>query len=107
VEALSTHGLSDAEIQQALYSVLLYAVAATQNDLAETRAIQRSGLAPGQWRAQQQRYLAALDAEGSTPTLCRVSVGARPDSDALFTRMLDALLDGIEATRASSPRASS
>jgi AcrR family transcriptional regulator len=103
--ALSTRGLSDEEIQQALYSVLLYAIAATQNDLAEARAIQRSGLTPARWRAQQQRYLTALAAEGRTPTLCRLSVGARTDGDALFARMLDTLLDGIEATCASSDRA--
>lgn len=92
-------GLRIDEMGQVVYSVMLFAIAATQNDIAESRAIQRSGLTRAQWQARQREYVTSLTSGGDFPYLRRIVIDTpapHEDDDTAFSRALERILDGFE-----------
>jgi hypothetical protein len=89
------------EMGQIVYCVMLFAIAAAQNDIAESRAIQRSGLTRAQWQARQREYVTSLTSGGDFPYLRRIVIDtpAPHDDDTAFSRALERILDGFEAAR--------
>lgn len=94
-------GLTIDEMLEVVVTVMTFAMGSAQDELAEARAIFRSGLDRSQWQRRQGPYLTSLIESGDYPYLRRIVVDAtipHEDPDTLFERSLDRIITGIAAT---------
>lgn len=98
---LDRSGLQIDEMLEVVMTVMAFAMGAAQDELAEARAIFRSGLDRSQWQRRQGPYLMSLIESGEYPYLRRIVVDAsvpHKDPDEVFERSLDRIIAGIAAT---------
>ncbi|MGH3095348.1 MAG: TetR/AcrR family transcriptional regulator [Streptosporangiales bacterium] len=94
-------GLTIDEMLEIVFTVMTFAMGSAQDELAEARAIFRSGLDRQQWQRRQGPYLRSLIESGEYPYLRRMVVDAalpHEDPDTLFERALNRIITGIAAT---------
>lgn len=99
--ALDGSGLQIDEMLEAMTIVMSFAMGTAQDELAEARAIFRSGLDRSQWQRRQGPYLMSMIESGEYPYLRRIVVDAttpHKDPDQVFERSLDRIIAGIAAT---------
>lgn len=94
-------GLTIDEMLEVVTTIMTFAMGSAQDELAEARAIFRSGLDRQQWMARQGPYIRRLIETGDHPYLRRIVVDAtvpHRDPATVFERALDRIIAGIAAT---------
>ncbi|RZS44434.1 TetR family transcriptional regulator [Herbihabitans rhizosphaerae] len=94
-------GLDIDGMMEVAFTVQILAIGFAQNEIAEARALARSGLTREQWQAQQGPYVEAVINSGEFPYFTRIVHDARIPHEVegeVFDRALDRVLNGIAAT---------
>lgn len=94
-------GLDIDEMLEIVTMVLTFATGVAQDQLAERRALLRSGLDKTAWQSRSAPYMRSLMEDGRHPYLRRIMMDAKiphEDDESRFARAVDRLIAGIAAT---------
>jgi AcrR family transcriptional regulator len=99
VALLESPSLSIDQVMDMSGTVGAFVAGYTQGELAEREAQRRTGMDEQQWRVHVGPYVMAVLATGNYPRLQRIVADAEdfPDPDAVFTRRLAYVIEGLAA----------